>query len=189
VGEERLRCKDGVYHSLFDIAMGEPDLIKLISGEGDIFDYCGRFDEEDRAQCLTSSSTLVMAVNNNDFGRSTVEIKRRLGQDGTGAIRQMAGYQAYRVGSSGDFKESITACKNLGGSLSDECIRGLVEGPTDFGAPGEEEVAVTDFCNNESFDSKDKSFCFEHAVEYFGIYFGNEKKLQLCKYSGIDLCR
>lgn len=174
------RCVNGVYHSIF-------------SQEGavdDVFDFCGNQPENYRMQCFSASSSFVMAANNDNFLKSALLTQSSIKNDYAAlVIRSMAGYEAYRsVNNWGVVREDIKTCKSLSATLKEECIRGLIEGITDFGVPGEEEKGVKLLCDDSQFSQEEKDFCFDHALSYFEIYFGKEREERLCSLIGEKRC-
>jgi hypothetical protein len=187
---ELVRCKDGVFHSIFDVAVGEAELLSILVPKNDPFFYCKKQDIHNRSVCLGAMSTVIMAVSKNDFLVALDLVSRSLNhEDAALVIRQMSGYEAYRsLKNEGDLNSDVIACKGLVGILKNECLKGLVEGVADFGEPGREEYGVIDFCNNRNLGLDEKDFCFRHAVEYFGGYFGEEKRGLLCNLIDNKYC-
>lgn len=166
------RCFNGIYHSVLD----------LVSQNGsDVFDFCRLQSNENLEQCFSASSSFVMRDNNDDFAKSTLitqdELEEKFARI---VIRSMAGYEGYRsVGNEEAMKKDIKICQMLTKTLKEECIRGLVEGLTDFGMPGAEEKEIKIFCQDGEFNEEESNFCFNHALDYFGRYFGEVKKQKL----------
>jgi hypothetical protein len=186
--EEIGRCKDGVYHSIFDVAMGDPTLIAITSPRSDPFRMCKKQKDEDRDICVMSSSTVIMTINDNDFGSALNMAYKELGSEAHAIIRQMAGYEAMLSLKNNTLESDISACKKLPQNLKEECIKGLVEGITDFGEPGREALLVKNFCGDALFNNTEKKYCHDHALDYFGRYLGPEKKENLCEIIGYQNC-
>lgn len=178
--EQLGRCVNGVYHSLFS----QPDITK------DVFATCAGQPKDYRPQCFSASSSFIMEANNNNFLKSALLTQEKLAaSDAALVVRSMAGYEAYRsVNNQDKIAEDIKTCKSLTLVLKEECIRGLVEGITDFGTPNEEEAGVKSLCEDAQFTEEEKRFCFGHAVDYFKIYFGEEKKEKLCRMIDEEDC-
>lgn len=175
------RCINGVFHSIFS---------QRNNGLGDIFPFCHNQALVNQEACFSASSSFVMEKNENDFAKSTLLTQLNLPEDFASlVIRSMAGYEAYKsINDWEKIRSDIRVCKDLKTFLKEECIRGLIEGLTDFGLPGHEESAVKTFCEDPAFSTEEKNFCFEHALSYFKIYFGEEKMQKLCELVGDKYC-
>lgn len=176
------RCVNGVFHS----SLG----IMSIENASDVFAFCEGQKESDNKQCLSASSSFVMESLQGDFSKSALFTQNSLDTNNAGlVIRNMAGYEAYRaVNNAQKIRDDIKVCRALTLPLKEECIRGLIEGLTDFGVPGEEEKGVAVFCKEGQFREEESDFCLKHATDYFGDYFGPEKQQKLCQLIGAEYC-
>lgn len=179
---ETQRCINGVYHSSIGF---------MFASDGfNVFSFCKNQPEAEAASCFSASSFFVTENNQGDFLKSALVTQNSLDMvDAATVIRGMAGYIAYRdINSSGKIRDNIKVCQSLKLTLKEECIKGLVEGITDFGVPGEEEKGIKTFCEDGQFDQKEKTLCLSHAASYFGDYFGLDKKQKLCGLIGSEYC-
>ncbi len=183
------RCVDGVYHSVLDGSISNEKITNLFKKDG-IFTFCNSQKEEFITSCYQSAGFLVMYLNNNEFEKTLLlsqnEVKEKYASV---LIRQMAGFEGYRNVGKMEIASSLQSCKKLTLNLKNECIKGLVEGVTDFGIPGNEEKEIESLCNNKILNNLEKDFCLGHSVEYFRVYFGEEKKSKLCDLIGDVYCK
>ncbi len=178
------RCVNGIYHSLGDIYLGRFDEWDEEMKQDPLV-LCRRQPVEYQGSCYSAMGYLVMQFFKDDFSAalnyasliSNSEYAKSL-------IQPMAGYQSYRTISEKKYEENLGACVVLDEVLAKACINGLVEGLSDFGSPGKEHLAVAELCRTGGFSAWVEDFCLDHAVEYFGEYFGQEKKKLLCDLVG-----
>ena len=182
--EQLLRCIDGIFHSIGDIYLSDPDYMNS-KDEQDPMALCRRQNIEHRKVCYGAMGYLVMQNFKEDFDKALGYASQIEEPEYAKAlIRPMAGYRSYSTLGIDKNGENITSCSMLDDELAKECLMGLVEGITDFGTPGKEHEEVVRFCRTEGSPAWVADFCLDHAVKYFGSYFGQEKKSLLCSLAG-----
>lgn len=186
--EQKNRCVDGVYHSILDTSMVNPKHFELVVGD-DVFKFCKSQKKIYQTSCYQSMGFLLMSLNDNDFSKTLHLIQTSLEPEFAGSlVRQMSGYEAYRSVNTSAISTDILVCQKLKKELKEECIRGLIEGLTDFGTPDKEELAIVNFCNDNNFNNYERDFCFLHGLEYFKVYFGEDKRQLLCQLTNYKYC-
>jgi hypothetical protein len=90
------------------------------------------------------------------------------------------------------FEDMVGNCHLVREDLRPFCIQGVVEGLMGWTRPGEEYVAILDFCRTEALSKEERDACMTYFLPRVGSLYSVDKTASICQsieaeYRGI--CR
>ena len=193
--EKSKQCATGVFNALanaysnnqYGLKLNEKDPVWICR------DYASQYKKACFAEVAVAWVSTTMGGRGFDFLKAARFIEGLKDKEGEEmAIFALSSEYARQRRDNLVFKDMVENCHLVKGELRPFCIQGVVVGLMGWTRPGEEYIAILDFCRTETLSQEEKNACLGYFLPRVGTLYSLDKTASICQaveeeYRGI--CR